>query len=93
MFLELMIISVCAQNRGGCTESSEAYYKGSPELQQMAKNGEKFAKQNIPAPILEYVLPVAGAAVGKKASIKLSTHWAIEIDKSGGGSVMLKWTF
>lgn len=93
MLLEALVISLCMQNKGGCSESSEAYYKGCPECQAVAKRGERFAKQNIPDPIMNYVLPVAGAAFGKKGTIKLSNHWAVEVDKSSGGSLVFRWTY
>lgn len=93
MLLEALIITTCLQNKGGCHESSEAYYKGSPELQQMTKRGERMVKENVPKPVLEYMFPVAAAIAGKKGTIKISNHWAIEIDKNSGGVLMLRWTY
>lgn len=93
MFAELLVVGMCLQNKGGCHESSEAYYKDSPKLQEMVKNGEKMAKKNIPRPIIEYVFPIVAAGVGQRGTIKLSNHWAIEIDKGSGGSLVLRWNY
>ena len=93
MLLETLIVVICLNNQGGCSQASEAYYKSSPQLQQMTKNSEKFAKQNIPEPIMDYIFPVAIFGIGKRGTVKLSNHWAIELDQSNGGRLFFRWNY
>ena len=45
MLLELLVVSVCVNNQGGCSQATSAYYKQNVELQQIAKNVDKFGKE------------------------------------------------
>jgi len=92
MLLEGLVLTVCLQGRGGCNEASQAYYKGCPECQEAAKNGERLVKDNVNQTVLDIMAPVAGLVAGK-GSIKLSNHWSIEVDRMQGGSLIFKWNY
>lgn len=92
MLIESLVLTVCIQGRGGCNEASQAYYKGCPECQMAAKNGEKLIKDNVNSTVIDLAAPVAGIIAGK-GSIKISNHWSIEVDRKNGGSLIFKWNY
>jgi hypothetical protein len=45
MLLEVLVISVCVNQQGGCSEATSAYYKQSKDLQTISENAEKLGKK------------------------------------------------
>ena len=48
MFLEILVASSClSNNQAGCSQATSAYYKGSTELQALAKQAEQIGQHII----------------------------------------------
>lgn len=91
--IEALILTICLQGQGGCTQSLEAYYKSHPELDVIVKRVEKKAKDLAGERVVAAVLPMAAFMVSNEASFRLNSYWAIRLNKNNDIGISFNWKY
>lgn len=81
--IELLVLTVCLQGKG-CTEAASAYYQQNVPLQQFAARTERQINNEVPAPILTYLAPLAATCLGRRAVFKISSNVSFGIKADEG---------
>lgn len=94
MLLEALVITACIQNKGGCSESTNAYYHSNKGLQTVVENAEQFGRRITKGnEWLVYVAtPIYAVASGKPANFKLHKAWILRVDVKKE-LIVLQWSY
>lgn len=77
---ELLVIFACL-NSTGCSETSNAYYKSHPELEEMVHQTERKLKNYVGPIIVESAAPIFFVAQGGTGNFKLYGNFSLQIHK------------
>ena len=94
MFVEALVMAACIQGKGGCSESTTAYYQSSGEAKAIVQNIEKVGQKitNNHKWIVYILTPAYAAASGQPANIVLSQGWMLGIDIKKE-LLMVQWSY
>lgn len=94
MLAEVIVISVCLQQQGGCSESTSAYYKYNKEVQTLVESVEKVGQRLITGNewLIYIATPIASIASGKPANFYIKKGLMLGID-ARKELVMLQWSY
>lgn len=76
--MEFLVLVACLNGKG-CSETSNAYYKAHPELQEMVHQNEKKIKDFCGPIIVESAAPIAFVAAGGTGNFKLYGNFSLEV--------------
>lgn len=76
--MELLLLISCMEGKG-CSETSNAYYKAHPELQEMVRKNEERIKDYCGPIIVEAAAPIAFVAAGGTGNFKIYGNFSLEI--------------
>lgn len=82
MLLETLVMTVCLQQQGGCTETTSAYYHHNKDAQAIVHDAEEYGNRLIKGnEWLVYVAsPVYSIVVGKPANFHIYKGYMLSID-------------
>ncbi len=94
MFLEALVVTVCLQGAGGCSETTSAYYKQSVVLQDINRNIEDYGKRITRNNewLVYAATPLYAIASQKPATIKVYKGTTISVDP-WKQAVALQWNY
>lgn len=94
MFVEALVLTMCLQNQGGCTESTSAYVHYNKDVQTTLNNVEKFGNRLVMGHewIVYAASPFLAAAAGKPANFKLSKNWVLAVNVKQE-NMYLQWSY
>jgi len=94
MFLEALVVAACLQQKGGCSESTSAYYKSNKELQEATKNAEALGKRIVNGNewIVYAATPMYAIATGATANFHIHKGWIFGVDIKNE-RVMIQWSY
>lgn len=94
MLAEFLVITACLQDKGGCTESTSAYYKYNKNLQLVVEHAEEYGKRIVHGNewIVYAATPMMAIAGGKQANIRIAKGWMLGINVKQE-SVVLQWSY
>lgn len=94
MFLETLILGICVQGHGGCSESTSAYYQHNKDVQQVVKNVEEYGKKMVNGNewIVYAATPFYAFVSGKPATFTIARGWALEVNVKEQAAA-IKWTY
>jgi len=76
--MEFLVLVAC-MNGKGCSQTSNAYYKAHPELQEMVRKNEEKIKDYCGPIIVEAAAPVAFVAAGGTGNFKIYKNLSLEV--------------
>jgi hypothetical protein len=94
MLMEALVIVACLQGKGGCSESTSAYYKSNKDAQVIVENVEALGKRVTKGnEWLVYVAtPIYAIAAGQPANIFLHKEWILGINLKKE-LIALQWSY
>ncbi len=94
MLAELLVVTACLQDKGGCTESSSAYYKSNKDLQTVVEHAEDYGKRIVNGNewIVYAATPFYAALSGQQANFKLSRQWLLGVNVKKE-NIVLQWSY
>lgn len=94
MLPELLVITACLQDKGGCTESTDAYYKYNKNLRAYVEHVEEYGKRIVRGNewIVYAATPMMAIVGGKQANIRIAKGWMLGINVKQE-SVILQWSY
>lgn len=95
MFLvEALVVATCLQQKGGCSESTSAYYSYNKEVQNIVKTTEAFGKKIVKGNewIVYAASPLYAVAAGKPVNIHMYKGWVLGLDIKQE-LVLIKWSY
>ena len=94
MLMEALVVTACLQQKGGCSESTSAYYKSNKEIQDIVHNVDAFGKRIVRGNewIVYAATPMYAIATGATANFHIHKGWMLGIDIKGE-KVLLQWSY
>lgn len=94
MLPELLVIIACLQDKGGCTESTSAYYKYNKDLQIVVEHAEEYGKRIVNGNewIVYAATPMLAIIGGKQANVRLSKRLVLGVNVKQE-NVILQWSY
>lgn len=94
MLPELLVITACLQDKGGCTESTSAYYKYNKDLQIVVEHAEEYGRRIVNGNewIVYAATPMLAIVGGKQANIHIAKGWVLGINAKQE-TVVLQWSY
>ena len=94
MLMEALVVISCVQQKGGCSESTSAYYQSNKDLQAVVENVDAFGKRMVRGNewIVYAATPFYAAMSGQQSNFKLSKQWLLGVNIKKE-LVVLQWSY
>lgn len=94
MLMEALVFTTCLQNKGGCSESTAAYIKSNPQIEETIKNVEKIGQRLVNGNewIVYAATPFLAVVSGKPANFTMARGVVLGVNVKEE-LVILQWSY
>ena len=94
MLVELLIVTACLQDKGGCSESTSAYTKYNVEVAKTIENVERYGQRLVNSNewVVYAATPFLAAVSGKTANFKIYKGLVLGVNVKQE-NVLLQWSY
>ena len=94
MLMEALVVISCVQQKGGCSESTSAYYQSNKDAQAIVQKVEDFGKKivNNNEWLVYAATPMYAVASGETAHFHVYRGWILGINVKKE-TVLIQWSY